>query len=59
MSQVEFIGQVFVPAGTEQDLLLINLPAGEYTLACFVQGPDGQPHAMNGMVATLTVDPAS
>jgi uncharacterized cupredoxin-like copper-binding protein len=59
MSKVEFIGQVTVPAGTEQDLLLVNLPAGTYTLACFFTGPDGKPHAMDGMVTTLVVDPAS
>ena len=58
-SDVEFIGQVTVPAGTERDLLLIGLPAGDYTLACFFTGPDGVPHAMEGMITKLVVDPAS
>ena len=57
-SDVQFFGQVSVPAGTEQDLLLIGLPAGEYTLACFITSPDGVPHAMEGMVTKLIVDPA-
>lgn len=58
-SDVKFIGQVSVPSGTEADLLLVNLPAGEYWLACFVTGPDGQPHAMNGMTSKLVITPAS
>lgn len=58
-SDVEFIGQVTVPAGTEKDLFLIGLPAGEYTLACFIPGPDGVPHAMEGMITKLVIDPAS
>jgi len=58
-ADVHFFGQVTVPSGTEADLLLIGLPAGEYTLACFFTGPDGVPHAMEGMIATFTVTPAS
>jgi len=53
---ITFIGAVFVPApGESIDLVLVNLPPGVYTLACFVQGPDGAPHAANGMVTTFEV----
>jgi len=51
-----FIGGVQgVMPGTSQDLTLVNLPAGKYVLACFVTGPDGKPHAMNGMVTDFEV----
>ncbi len=58
-SDINFIGAVTVPAGTEADLLVEGLLAGEYTLACFFNGPDGVPHAAEGMIAKFTVTPAS
>jgi hypothetical protein len=58
-SQVEFIGQSFFEPGQEGDMALVNLPAGTYTLVCFVTAPDGQPHAAKGMVSEFTVDPAT
>src|SRR6185295_19313092 len=51
-----FIGGVFdVAPGSSQDLTLVNLPAGKYVIACFIPGPDGTPHAMNGMVLDFEV----
>jgi hypothetical protein len=58
-SQVEFIGQTFYEPGEEGDMALVNLPAGTYTLVCFVTAPDGQPHAAKGMVTTFDVTPAT
>jgi hypothetical protein len=53
---VEFIGFVVVPTpGDVADMTLVGLPAGVYTLLCFFPGPDGTPHAMNGMVAQFEV----
>jgi len=55
-SDVTFIGQVTVAVpGTSADMYLLGLPAGTYTLACFFPGPDGAPHAANGMVAPFEV----
>ena len=34
---------------------LLNLEPGTYTLVCFFPGPDGAPHAANGMVAQFEV----
>lgn len=56
-SKIEGIGQITVPAGKQQDMLLIGLPAGTYTMVCFFTGPDGVSHAMEGMIGTLIVDP--
>src|SRR5262249_53966911 len=40
--QVEFIGSVdYVAPGGAADLALVDLPPGEYTLACFFTAPDG------------------
>jgi hypothetical protein len=53
---VTFIGGVFVPEpGESTDLVLVDLPPGIYYLACFVEGPDGAPHAMNGMITQFEV----
>jgi len=60
-SDVEFIGQVTVPTpGESVDMTLVGLPAGVYTFVCFFTGPDGEPHAMNGMTAQFEVlEPAA
>jgi uncharacterized cupredoxin-like copper-binding protein len=56
--QVTFIGGVFgIPPGGSQDLALVNLEPGDYTLICFFPAPDGKSHAEHGMVTTFTVDP--
>lgn len=56
--QVNFIGGVFdLAPGESQDLALVNLEPGTYTLICFFPSPEGAPHAALGMVATFTVDP--
>jgi hypothetical protein len=53
---VEFIGVVDgILPGDSTDMYLFDLPAGVYTLACFVNGPDGAPHAANGMVVQFEV----
>jgi hypothetical protein len=35
--------------------LQFDLDPGDYVLVCFVPSPDGTPHFMQGMVATVTV----
>jgi uncharacterized cupredoxin-like copper-binding protein len=58
--QVQFLGGVFdLAPGESQDLALVNLDPGEYTLICFFTAPDGKSHAEHGMVTTFTVNPAS
>jgi uncharacterized cupredoxin-like copper-binding protein len=58
--QTEFIGSIdYLAPGEAQDLALVNLPPGAYTLICFFPAPDGKTHAEHGMVTTFTVNPAS
>jgi hypothetical protein len=53
---VTFYGGVFgIQPGETQDIALLNLPPGTYTLICFIPGPDGTPHAANGMVVNFNI----
>ncbi len=57
-AQVEFIGFTFAGPGQVADpLVLVDLEPGTYTLVCFVDQPDGIPHAMRGMVTEFEVVP--
>jgi uncharacterized cupredoxin-like copper-binding protein len=40
----------------ESTSAIIKLDPGEYALACFIPGSDGQPHAAHGMTATVKVE---
>lgn len=54
--QVTYIGEVPVRAGHEQDLVLVDLEPGEYTIVCLFPNSDGVPHLAQGMAATFTVE---
>jgi hypothetical protein len=58
-SDVEFIGQTTFAPLEQADMVLEGLDPGVYTLVCFVTGPDGKPHAADGMITQITLDPAS
>lgn len=49
------IGYLELAPGAEGDLVLVGLEPGAYTLICFFDEPDGEPHALKGMVAEFTV----
>lgn len=59
--QVKLYGAVFdIPPGGSADLTFLDLPVGTYTMLCFYPGPDGAPHAVNGMVQQFNiVEPAA
>ncbi len=46
-----------VPGKTSE--VVLDLQAGQYMLLCFVSAPDGQPHAMKGMVLPIKVNAAT
>jgi uncharacterized cupredoxin-like copper-binding protein len=54
--QIEFVGQTSLAPGQDDDLVLVNLEPGAYTLLCFIDEPGGVPHAARGMVAQLTIE---
>jgi hypothetical protein len=54
--QVTYIGEVPVRAGQEQDLVLVDLEPGRYTIVCLFPDSDGIPHLAQGMAATFTVE---
>lgn len=41
----------------ENSTVLVNLTAGNYAVVCYIPGMNGMPHAMQGMVASLTIGP--
>jgi uncharacterized cupredoxin-like copper-binding protein len=54
--QIEFVGQTAIAQGQIDDLVLVNLEPGTYTLLCLLDEPDGVPHAALGMVAQITIE---
>ena len=57
---VDFYGALApIFPGETRNLALLNLEPGTYTLICFLPGPDGVPHAVNGMIAQFEVDPSA
>lgn len=53
---VNFIGFIYMPTtGSMAEMTLVDLPPGQYTLVCFIPGPDGAPHAAHGMIAPFEV----
>jgi len=60
-SDITFIGAIapILPGG-QADLNLVSLPAGVYTLVCFFDDANGEPHLAHGMHTTFEVTaPAS
>lgn len=41
-----------------KDADIVNLTPGHYAAMCFIPGPDGKPHWMNGMVKSFSVTPS-
>ena len=55
--EIEFFGATYSEGGQPApDLVLTGLPAGTYTIVCFVDIPEGIPHVARGMVAELVVE---
>lgn len=52
---VDFVGEVPVRAGQEQNLVLVDLTPGVYTIVCLFPDADGVPHLSFGMEAAFTV----
>lgn len=52
---VTFIGAATVRAGDENELVLVDLDPGEYTIVCFFPDEQGTPHLAQGMEATFSV----
>jgi hypothetical protein len=52
---IEVIGQLTLVPGEEQDLVLVDLPAGEYQIVCLFPDSSGVPHLSFGQVVTISV----
>lgn len=53
--QATFIGEITVRSGHEQEMVLVDLDPGKYTLVCLFPDEEGTPHLALGMEATFTV----
>lgn len=53
---ITYVGQATVPAADRQDLTLVGLEPGTYTVVCLFLTPEGIPHLAQGMEATFTVE---
>jgi hypothetical protein len=52
------MGFTFAEPGQEAPpLVMVDVPAGTYTLVCFVDVPEGVPHGMRGMIVEFEVTP--
>jgi hypothetical protein len=54
-ASVEVIGQVTLPPGEAGDLVLVDLPSGQYTIVCLLPDGNGVPHLVFDQVAEFTV----
>ena len=60
MALVKLMGGVGAIAPTGSAQAILNLPAGNYVILCFLSAPaDHIPHLAKGMIKSLTVQPAS
>lgn len=53
--EATFIGEMAVRSGHEQEMVLVDLAPGEYTLVCLFPDNEGTPHLALGMEATFTI----
>jgi hypothetical protein len=57
---IEDIAQDFFEPSEQRNMVLTQvLSAGRYGLLCFVEAPDGMPHALKGMLSEFTVGAAT
>lgn len=52
---IEVVGQVTLLPGEQQDLVLVEMPAGEYNMVCLFPDSSGVPHLAFGQETTFTV----
>ena len=55
-AEVTYIGAATVRVGSDNDLVLVDLEPGQYTLVCLFSDQAGTPHLAQGMEATFIVE---
>jgi uncharacterized cupredoxin-like copper-binding protein len=55
VENVEYDTGLAAPGGEDEEVVTLDLEAGDYALLCFIPGPDGTPHAFSGMAVPYTV----
>lgn len=52
---LDFESGLAATGGDDEEVLTVDLPAGNWAMLCFISGPDGTPHAFSGMAVPFTV----
>jgi uncharacterized cupredoxin-like copper-binding protein len=55
VENAEYETGLAAPGGEDEEIVTLDLEAGDYALLCFIPGPDGTPHAFSGMAVPYTV----
>ena len=55
-TDAEYDTGLAAPGGEDEEVVTVDLEAGDWVMLCFIPGPDGTPHAFSGMAVPFTVE---
>ena len=55
VTNAEYDSGLAAPGGEDEEVVTVELEAGNWVALCFLPGPDGTPHAFSGMAVPFTV----
>lgn len=55
VENAEYDSGLAAPGGQDEEVVTVDLEAGNWVMLCFIPGPDGAPHAFMGMAVPFTV----
>jgi hypothetical protein len=56
VTNAEYDTGLAAPGGEDEEVVTVDLEPGNWTMLCFISGPDGTPHAYMGMAVPFTVE---
>lgn len=55
VTDAEYDSGLAAPGGEDEEVVTVDLPAGDWAMVCFIPAPDGKPHAFKGMAVPFSV----
>lgn len=55
VTNAEYESGLAAPGGEDDEVVTVDLEAGNWVALCFIPGPDGTPHVFSGMAVPFTV----
>jgi hypothetical protein len=55
VTNAEYESGLAAPGGEDEEVVTVDLDAGNWVMLCFIPGPDGTPHAFTGMAVPIAV----